>query len=497
MTLFSSPSRLVALLILWLLSELVAVRPLAMAQKNSDYAPLDDRFEYLTQYPFIILSDYEVMEAPELSDSLFNAHAMGVRFLVNRTDINRQSDFFKVWRRLLPELRRQGLQLRKLYIRGAASPEGSYANNVRLGQGRTQSLLDIIGHDLAQEKGDTIDTQASSVTEDYQFLVLLMQQAGDADYETVRDIVNSCGGDEEQTKAALRHAQSGRIWSRISQDYFPTLRAARIILWLSRPAPEFPPLPTLAHHTDIQPPYTITQTGPLTPLASLATPQSRDSLLVRIPFLALRTNLIYDLWCQPRLGFVPGINAQLEYYPKRGHLTANAGFTFHNHRRWDEYRFFQIRDADLEGRWYFSPSGVFAGPYLGVNAHASWYGIGFSKTKGWEGEGYGGGMTMGWVWHISRNHRWRFEANLGIGYFYTRHDPYVYGNTLTGEDDGRYYYAYWGNNDDFRRRNHQFMWFGPTQVGLSLKYDLFYRRIQKRGIGVRRTERYVQKGVRP
>lgn len=105
--------------------------------------------------------------------------------------------------------------------------------------------------------------------------------------------------------------------------------------------------------------------------------------------IAIRTNLIHDLLYVPQFGFAYGGNIQLEYYPKKGHYTYNIGFTFSNHRHWDDYKFFQIRDLQLELRRYFKGGAAFTGTYLGVYAEGTIYGIGFSKTKGWEGEGGG------------------------------------------------------------------------------------------------------------
>ena len=46
--------------------------------------------------------------------------------------------------------------------------------------------------------------------------------------------------------------------------------------------------------------------------------------------------------------------------------------------------------------------------------------------------------------------------------------------------DDLYYYKYYGDPERFQRRQHSFSWFGPTRVGVTLAYDLLYRRIQKK-----------------
>ena len=197
--------------------------------------------------------------------------------------------------------------------------------------------------------------------------------------------------------------------------------------------------------------------------------------------LAVRTNMLHDLLYVPQFGFAPSPNIQFEYYPRQGHYTFNLGFTFSHHRRSDDYKFFQIRDLQLELRRYFKGGGAFTGPYFGVYAEGTIYGIGFTKTKGWEGEGGGGGLSVGYVWPLNKKGNLRLEVSANLGLFITRYDPYVYGNPITDIEDGLYYYDYQGEPSEFSKRNHQFTWFGPTNAGLHITYDLIYRKSKKGG----------------
>lgn len=70
----------------------------------------------------------------------------------------------------------------------------------------------------------------------------------------------------------------------------------------------------------------------------------------------------------------------------------------------------------------------------------------------------------------------RLEFSASFGGFYTRFDPYVWGNPVTGDIDGLYYYNYHGNSSDFKKRNHSLTWFGPTNAGIHLTYDIIYRK---------------------
>ena len=196
--------------------------------------------------------------------------------------------------------------------------------------------------------------------------------------------------------------------------------------------------------------------------------------------IALRTNLLHDFLYVPQFGFAPGANVQLEYYPLNGHYTMNAGFTFTNHRHWDTHKFMQIRDLQLELRRYFKGSGQFIGTFLNAYVEGMVYGIGFGKTKGWEGEGGGAGVGVGHTWALNKRGNLRLEASINLGFFVTRYDPYIYSNG--NNTDGKYYYDYQGAISKFKKRNHQFVWFGPTNAGLHITYDIIYRKHRKEGI---------------
>ena len=219
--------------------------------------------------------------------------------------------------------------------------------------------------------------------------------------------------------------------------------------------PNIPVLPT----------FSLQPVSPDTTAIALDTPRRH--------MIALRTNLLHDFLYVPQFGFAPGANVQLEYYPLSGHYTMNAGFTFTNHRHWDSHKFMQIRDLQLELRRYFKGGGQFIGTFLGAYIEGMIYGIGFSQTKGWEGEGGGAGVELGHTWALNKRGNLRLEASLSFGAFVTRYDPYVYNN------DGKYYYDFSGNLSDFKKRNHRFVWFGPSNAGLHVTYDIIYRKQRK------------------
>ncbi|MDO4497609.1 MAG: DUF3575 domain-containing protein [Bacteroidales bacterium] len=436
-------------------------------------------FKPLPKYPFVYVSSDNKAEIPEISDSLFNASAQGIRFTVNRTELRPEEPFIRTYKEeVVPILKDKGLVLRKIIIRGAASPEGSYENNRRLGTGRTKRLVEFIGSEL-DNKFSVQDIESASITEDYEYLTVLMREANDAEAEAVSQLWQECKGDERLCKARLQKMNGGKTWARLLKEYFPQLRQARVMLWFGtapRPKGLTEPLePTVAQlpEEEAQPLQREPQVEPW-----VFEPQKENP---KLPLIALRTNLLRDAFYMPQFGWAPSLDVQLEYFPLYGHYTYNVGFTWSNHRHWSSQEFFQMRDLQLEVRRYFSEGHPYRGGYLGAYAQGFVYGIGLSKTKGWEGEGGGAGLSIGYTIPLNKRGNWRLELMAAAGFFLTRHDPYVFGNPLTGEEDGDYYYDYMGSASDFKERNHQFTWFGPTNIGLQVTYDIIYRKDKRKG----------------
>ncbi len=451
-----------------LLAALLAVCITVIRAQSSN----NESYYQLSDYPFVFISDDKVATAPVISDSLYDAVARGIRFQVNKTDIQSSDPFIRLYReKLVPWLRSQDMELRQVYVKGAASPEGPYQNNVRLSRERTRRLIEFLNSEMGVSAAQQ-PVDAESVTEDYGLLVTKLREAGDADYERVNAVWLSCQGDEACCKKALMAMDNGRLWSRLKRDYFPALRQARVILWFARKT----------YAGEMAPANLMSQLS-----TELLLPESL-SLYVPVPqpvvtytrrhLIAARTNLVHDLLYVPQFGWAYGGNIQLEYYPLRGHYTGNVGFTFTNHRHWSDHKFFQIRDFQLELRRYFKGGGVHKGLYLGAYGEYMKYGIGFSKSKGWEGEGGGGGLSVGYTCALNRKGSLRLELSASLGGFYTRYDPYVFGNPITGEEDNLYYYDYLGNTSDFKERNHRFTWLGPTNAGIQITYDIIYRKKQ-------------------
>ena len=201
-----------------------------------------------------------------------------------------------------------------------------------------------------------------------------------------------------------------------------------------------------------------------------------DQAVPRREFLSLKTNLLfygvympgYDRWC-------PIPNVAIEYYPKKGHFTFGASFDF---PWWQDY----------DNHNYRAPA--FSGFYAQAYANIGLFGICFDANRGWVGEGFGGGVGAGYVMPVTKNGHWRLEFGLQVGFFGCKYDPYQYENPIDPSyHDDLYYYKWTQSPSLFKKRQYRYNWLGPTRIGVTLTYDLLYRRISKKGVSFRNSEK--------
>ena len=197
--------------------------------------------------------------------------------------------------------------------------------------------------------------------------------------------------------------------------------------------------------------------------------------------------------------FCPIPNVALEYYPKHGHFTYGASFDGPWWQHYDEHKYFQLRNYQLHTRYYLRSGDInkrrpgdgaaFKGLFFSAYAHAFIYNICFGEKRGWEGEGYGAGLGIGYVLPLGRSEHWRLEFGLQAGFFNTPYDPYQWRCPINPDSDPeQYYYKWYGDAKNFKKRQHRYTWLGPSRLEITLSYDILYRRNHKKGVCFRSHE---------
>ena len=452
-------------------------------------------------HPYSYIRFVTEQDSMKMTDEEFFDIAGKVIFPINKWTLpKRDSLIMQLENEVFPLINRDSLELVYMMLRGAASPEGPTRFNKFLGEKRAEAMLNFVKENLTVPVGENFDMEIN--IEDFRTLCLLMRRTGDKDYGYVQAMCDQYlpKNQVEKLKSVLRGVRQGTLWLRLYREYFHRLRAARIVFFFRSPT-------TYAPNVILEPPVEVVE-EPALPDSTVVEPPVVEDVKPEVPqpvrlprreLLSVKTNMLfygvympgYNRWC-------PIPNVAIEYYPLHGHFTYGASFDCPWWQSYDAYKFFQVRNYQLETRYYFrsgdirkNPLGqgaAFRGWYLQAYAHAGLFGICFDKDRGWEGEGVGGGIGGGYVLPLSRKGHWRLEFNLQVGYFVAKYDPYQYGNPKTGEEDGLYYFKWSHDRDLFKKRQYRFNWIGPTRVGVTLTYDLLYRRIQKKRASFRSWE---------
>ena len=429
-----------------------------------------------------------------MTDSVFYKISRRVVFPVNKFDIPANSGFRReMLSEVLPYFGNGDFILHSVLIRGAASPEGPYAWNQTLSHLRRKALLKLINENVKYRIDSCL--KVKEVAEDYVYLCMLMNERGDEDHDRVKALVDQYfDTDQRRLKEKLMSMDGGRLWKRLLKEYFPEMRAARVVLVFRKRIEIKQEEPAKADFTTEVPTSSALGVGPFTVNVPME---------IRIPrreILSVKTNLLFDLAYMPGYDrFCPIPNIAVEYYPLHGHFTFGASLDFPWWQHYHEYKYFQIRNYQLEARYYFKSGDVdkvgygkgaaFTGWYTQAYAHAGLFGICFDEDRGWEGEGVGGGVGIGYVLPLTKTGHWRLEFGAQAGIFWSKYDPYQYESVIYPElHDDLYYYKWDKFGNLFKRRQHRFTWLGPTRVGVTLTYDLLYRRRAKKGVSFKSWE---------
>lgn len=459
----------------------------------------------LGSYPYVRFT--EKGADVQLSDNEFYNISRKIVFPVNKHTLPENSPLLKeIENDLIPLLNKDSLSIRMLMIRGASSPEGPYHFNKILGDKRGQSLFDFINSRLAKPVDESHYTR-EAVVEDYQYLCIMMRDAGDADYQIVKDLCDKYLPNSQYTalKEALQKANGGKLWNRLLKTYFPELRATRFVIFVDKPDEEKKDANVVGAGPKIEAEKTEQKGIMVVPETPEPEKEPEPLILKRRELLSIKTNLLldgayvpgYDRWC-------PIPNVAIEYYPLHGHFTYGASIDF---PWWQDYwhqKYFQVRNYQLETRYYFKANGAnganepygpgqnepaFAGWYLQGYVHGGLFNICFDANRGWEGEGIGAGVGFGYVLPISRNGHWRLEFGAQVGFFRCKYDPYQFECPVNpDEQDHLYYYKWTLDADLFKKRQYRYNWIGPTRIGVTLTYDLLYRKNKTRGVSLKSWE---------
>ena len=167
--------------------------------------------------------------------------------------------------------------------------------------------------------------------------------------------------------------------------------------------------------------------------------------------VALKTTLLYDGYASPSLGIEVGMAPKWTF-----DLSANTNYWSVNKHEWKHW------EVTPEFRYWFCEK--FQGNFIGVNVMGGMYNFAkigglkkflnndlsvlkHNRIKGW---GVGAGIVYGHSWVLGTH--WNLEAEIGVGWIYTRYDQYDLKTGVKVKDNAVHNYV------------------GPTKAAVNIVY---------------------------
>ena len=352
---------------------------------------------------------------------------------------NNQSTLDSMLSRMWQYTSDSSLRLSHISIIGGASPEGSIPLNRRLSQRRAKSLRSYLQERLllpdslihssfvGRDWNGLIKSAATTDSLPYQeeTLALLRQIAAD-----------TVSGDRKDPLNSLISLHGGIPYRYMYRHLFPELRAVKLLF-------HYEPTQTVVHDTICQ-----TDTVYIRDTIYIATRQetvpASDAAARRPYYLAIKTNMLYDLLLVPNIG--------VEVYLGKN-WSAGGNWMYAWWKTDRKQRYWRTYGGDLYlRRWLGSKAKAkpLTGHHLGLYGGIVTYdfelgGRGYLGDK-WS---YHAGIEYGYAHPIAR--RLNLEFNIGIGYLGGEYKEYL-------PIDNHYVWQ-------ATKRRH---WFGPTKAEISL-----------------------------
>ena len=342
------------------------------------------------------------------------------------------------------------LQLKKVEVTGAASPEGNIPLNKRLSERRANVLFNYMSQ--YRELPDSLMT-FRFLGRDWTGLLEAVKADDNVPYkeeteELLEKIIKSNkegNDDENHLFVELQKFKDGKPYKYMYAYIFPALRASQLKLWYEK---VYNPIGIVKIHRNISldpglPDYTLVMPELEPKLACFCHPKF---------YMAIKTNMLYDALLVPNIG--------AEFYVGRG-WSIGADWMYAWWKTDRKHDYWRIYGGDIQVRKWFGRAAEekpLTGHHIGIYAQCYTYdfelggkGImgGIPGKDLWDKCNWGVGLEYGYSLPITR--RLNIDFGIGVGYFggeYREYKPI---------DDHYVWQA-------TKKRNY----FGPTKLEVSL-----------------------------
>lgn len=365
-----------------------------------------------------------------------------------------------------------------VYVCGSASPDGLWAENVKLSQARTDAAVRYLTEalDIPSYK-----IHSESMNEDWDRLYELVAASDMPQKYSVMNIIRT--KDWGERKKALQQLDGGRAWRILVNDFFPQLRCIRFAIfckwdpskpYMSRPV-EVKEAPSARIDTVYirDTVYMVKEQVTIVPQPSAPAPspapREHNPKVWDTPwYMGVKTNLLADALVIPQFGLEVQLAEKLS-------LDLQGWITNYNILTpGDKYA--SVYGFAPEVRWW-KDEAMRTGSFFGLHANCAWYTLQWKDllyqngpADVWEGNyhdsgnshpAWSVGLTYGYVVGLGHKKNWALEFVAGLGYGrYTQNTASLSGDTwMLVEHQSRHH-------------------FGITRLGVNLTYRFNVRRVK-------------------
>lgn len=395
------------------------------------------------------------------------------------------------------------MDLMQVWVCGSASPDGLWADNVRLSEARTRNAVEYIKS--VMNIPDYM-IHAESLNEDWDKLAELVQESDlPFKYEVLYIIRTKDWGER---KKALQTLDGGRVWRILEEDFFPQLRCVRFGIFCKWD----PSKPYLSDPGRVAMPQPVAEPEPVPEPVVIPAPSVVDTVFVRDTVVLLKETIVKEETVPVQVTPVEpydqyrktSIERERKYYDTpwmiglKTNLLADAmaipmaGLEFQLGKRvsldlqgWYTNKNIFCKDDENTNVYGFSPefriwtkgNTMQRGSFFGLHAMTCWYTFkwkdGYLYQNGAEGQ-YSGdagsntpawsvGLTYGYSVALDRKAHWGLEFVLGVGY-----GQYAQNLGAWSSTDNKWYIHEHQNNT----------YTGITRAGINLTYRFSARRVK-------------------
>ncbi len=346
-------------------------------------------------------------------------------------------------------------------IIGLASPDGGHRRNMQLARERADNSRSLIVSRLGT---DSIRFSVRNGGINWLGLRRLVARSSSPYKNKILSVlgeINEDGSLPEKSIDKLTAMEKGRIWRVLNRDFFPDLRMSMITVY--SPPRMLVPSGLISVYSDnadtagssrrvagaasedventsedMEEVKALAEQRVASPVEPAVAAESGYASPEPEHRFALMTNILYYGILMPNLEFEWRIN-------DRWSLSLEGDVAWY--KKASKHKYYQIAVISPEVRRWFRTRKPWHGMYVGAFLQGTWYDL-ENGHNGHKGEGGSIGLSYGYMFPISRC--LSFDAEIGVGYFYTRHREYV-------PYDGHYIY----------QRTKQTNYFGPLKAKFS------------------------------